>query len=63
MHSLLKQLEQDELLGSERRLIRLDGPCPQAGIAAALRRAFDHPTGRRADDIDEEFDLLLARVH
>ena len=62
MHGLLKQLDTAENMESERRSIRLDGPCQQAGIAAALRRAFDNPP-RRAEEIEDEFDLLLARVH
>lgn len=46
----------------DRRQIRLDGPCPQAGIAAALRRAFENPVAAN-DSIEDEFDLLLASLH
>ena len=62
MHSLLKTLDAAESADHGRRPIRLEGPCPQAGIAAALRRAFDRPAGR-ADEIEDEFALLLSQVH
>jgi len=62
MHSLLNKLEVAETDSPERRVIRLEGPCPQAGIAAALRRAFDNPMPRQ-DAGEDEFDLLLARLH
>jgi hypothetical protein len=62
MHSLLKTLDSAEMVDKGRRPIRLEGPCPQAGIAAALRRAFDNPV-RPADDVEDEFALLLSQVH
>lgn len=44
----------------ERRIILVDSLPDQAGIAAALRRAF---TARPADDDDCLFDDLLRRLH
>jgi hypothetical protein len=61
MHNVLKTLEGGEVVDKGRRPIRLEGPCPQAGIAAALRRAFDNPV--REDEADDEFAQLLRQVH
>jgi hypothetical protein len=62
MHSLIKNLDVAETMDEGRRPIRLEGPCPQAGIAAALRRAFDNPV-RRVDEVEDEFAFLLKQVH
>ena len=51
--------EQGELSG-DRRLIRVDGLPDQAGIAAALRRAF---AAGRQDDSDRDFADLLERLN
>ena len=46
----------------ERRIIRVESLPDQAGIAAALRRAFAAgPAGE--DDSDRMFDDLLKRLH
>ena len=45
----------------ERRLIRVDCPSAQAGIAAALRRAFRAPLVVDHDDV--YFTELLKRLH
>ena len=46
----------------DRRLIRVEFPPAQAGIAAALRRAFQAgPVS--VDRCDREFDDLLARLN
>ncbi len=44
----------------DRRLIRIDGVPDQAGIAAALRRAF---AAGRQDDCDRDFADLLDRLN
>ena len=47
----------------ERRIIRVDNMADQAGIAAALRRAFaERPMPVRFDDSDP-FDALLKQIH
>ena len=46
-------------LHMERRIIRVDGLPDQAGIAAALRRAF---AAGRADECDRDFGELLDRL-
>ena len=46
----------------DRRLIRVEFPPAQAGIAAALRRAFQAGPAR-VDVCDREFDDLLARLN
>jgi len=51
--------EQGEMDG-DRRLIRVDGLPDQAGIAAALRRAF---AAGRQDDCDRDFADLLERLN
>ena len=45
----------------DRRVIRVDFPPVKAGIAAALRRAFEAP--RQAEDCDGHFNALLSRLH
>ena len=44
----------------ERQIIRVDSLPDQAGIAAALRRAF---ASGPAQENDREFDDLLERLH
>ena len=44
----------------ERRIIRVDVTPDQAGIAAALRRAF---AAGRVEDSDDEFGDLLKRLN
>ena len=44
----------------DRRIIRIDGLPDQAGIAAALRRAFE--AGRK-DDCDRDFADLIERLN
>ncbi len=44
----------------ERRIIRVDSKPDQAGIAAALRRAF---AAGRVEDADEEFGELLKQLN
>ena len=47
----------------ERRVIRVDNLPDQAGIAAALRRAFaDRPIAPCVDD-DDPFAALLKQIH
>jgi hypothetical protein len=46
----------------ERRIIRVENLPDQAGIAAALRRAFAAGPADR-DDCDRLFDDLLERLH
>ena len=48
-------------LHMERRIIRVESLPDQAGIAAALRRAF--AAGCRQDDDLHQFDDLLKRLH
>ena len=45
----------------DRRLIRVDCPLAQAGIAAALRRAFQTPA--RDVSCEEPFEALLSRLN
>ena len=45
---------------SDHRLILVDFPPRQQGIAAALRRAF---AAAHAQPTDGEFDRLLAKLH
>jgi hypothetical protein len=46
----------------DRRLIRVEFPPAQAGIAAALRRAFEgSPVD--ADEFDRDVNALLARLN
>lgn len=52
--------EQDLPMNGDRRIIRIDGLPDQAGIAAALRRAF---AAGRQDDSDRDFAELLERLH
>lgn len=47
----------------ERRLIRIDDLPDQAGIAAALRRAFAERPGRAEIDDRDPFAELLKRIH
>jgi hypothetical protein len=48
----------------ERRIIRVDCLPDQAGIAAALRRAFAHrPEPARFDEDEDPFAELLRRLH
>ncbi len=44
----------------DRRIIQLDSFLDQAGIAAALRRAF---SAGRKDECDRDFADLLARLN
>ncbi len=46
----------------DRRLIRVEFPPAQAGIAAALRRAFEGPPVD-SDEFDRDLKALLARLH
>ena len=46
----------------ERRVIRIESLPDQAGIAAALRRAFAAGPPKE-DDSDRMFDDLLSRLH
>jgi len=55
---LMKGSETDRM---DRCLIRIEFPPAQAGIAAALRRAFKAVPGRM-DLCEREFDDLLARL-
>ena len=48
----------------ERRIIQVDNLPDQAGIAAALRRAFvERPVRARFDDDDDCFAALLKQIH
>ncbi len=48
----------------ERRVIQVDNVPDQAGIAAALRRAFaERPLPARFEDDDDPFALLLKKIH
>ncbi|MEO6247811.1 MAG: hypothetical protein ABIO85_04415 [Sphingomicrobium sp.] len=46
----------------DRRLIRIEFPPAQAGIAAALRRAFRAAPGN-PEPCDADFDELLSRLN
>ncbi|GAC1579154.1 MAG: hypothetical protein NVS3B5_12150 [Sphingomicrobium sp.] len=56
---LVKGSENDQM---DRRLIRVEFPLAQAGIAAALRRAFQDGSAP-VDSCEREFDALLARLN
>jgi len=56
---LVKGLKADQM---NRRLIRVEFPPAQAGIAAALRRAFQAVPGPM-DPCERDFDELLARLN
>lgn len=45
---------------SSRKVIRVDGYPDKIGIAAALRRAFQP---ERPTEMENDFALLLARIH
>lgn len=45
---------------SGRKVIRVDGYPDKRGIAAALRRAFQP---ERPAEMEDDFALLLARIH
>ena len=47
----------------ERRVIRIDNLPDQAGIAAALRRAFADRTLAPGIAEDDPFDALLKQIH
>ena len=47
----------------DRRVIRVENMPDQAGIAAALRRAFAAGSIRDDDDCDRLFSDLLKRLH
>lgn len=48
----------------ERRIIQVDNLPDQAGIAAALRRAFaERPVHAGHDDDDDCFAALLKQIH
>ncbi|MFN2474457.1 MAG: hypothetical protein ABR588_11150 [Sphingomicrobium sp.] len=55
---LLRELETDQM---DRRVIRVEFPPAQAGIAAALRRAFSAPRGEYL--CDDQFGELLRRLN
>lgn len=55
----LRERETDRM---DRRLIRVEFPPAQAGIAAALRRAFEGPPVD-SDEFDRDLKALLARLH
>jgi hypothetical protein len=62
---LAMKLERNTLSASElntmdRRIIRVDMPPTQAGITAALRRAFE---AAAFDPCDRDFDDLLRRLN
>lgn len=46
----------------DRRLIRVEFPLAQAGVAAALRRAFQ-ALPVESDDCEGDFAVLLARLN
>ena len=52
--------EQEPEMNGDRQIIRIDGLPDQAGIAAALRRAF---AAGRQDDCDRDFAELLERLN
>ena len=56
----MRDVKEDLQMAGDRRLIRIDGLPDQAGIAAALRRAF---AAGRKDDCDREFADLLERLN
>lgn len=47
----------------ERRIIRVDQMPDQAGIAAALRRAFAERPAFSFEDRDDPFAALLKQIH
>lgn len=47
----------------DRRVIRVESLPDQAGIAAALRRAFAAGSNREEDDSDRLFGDLLRQLH
>jgi hypothetical protein len=47
----------------DRRIIRVESLPDQAGIAAALRRAFSAGPREDEDDCDQLFEDLLRRLH
>ncbi len=47
----------------ERRLIQVENVPDQAGIAAALRRAFAQAPAPAFDNDDDPFAELLKRIH
>lgn len=53
-------IEQNVDRNGDRQLIRIDGLPDQAGIAAALRRAF---AAGREEDCDRDFAELLERLN
>ena len=55
----LRERETDRM---DRRLIRVEFPPAQAGIAAALRRAFEGPPIDE-DECDRDLKALLARLN
>lgn len=55
-------IKEADKLGMERRVIRIESLPDQAGIAAALRRAFTAGSPRQ-DDSDRMFEDLLRRLH
>jgi hypothetical protein len=57
---LMKDWHEQGEMDGDRRLIRVDGLPDQAGIAAALRRAF---AAGRQDDCDRDFADLLERLN
>ena len=57
----LRERETDRM---DRRLIRVEFPPAQAGIAAALRRAFEGPPiDEDEDECDRDLKALLARLN
>ena len=53
-------MNQAEGQDENRRIIRVDNAPDQAGIAAALRRAFD---SGRVEELDDDFINLLDRLN
>ena len=60
--SIKGEHEEANKLRMERRVIRIESLSDQAGIAAALRRAFAAGPPKE-DDSDRMFDDLLSRLH
>ena len=54
-----KERQEDPM---DRRLIRVEFPHAQAGIAAALRRAFQ-PLPEHSKSFGDDFDELLSRLN
>jgi hypothetical protein len=55
-----KNLGLSEMNQMDRRIIRVDMPTPQAGITAALRRAFE---AAASEPSDRDFAELLRKLN